>query len=978
MTCETCPCPERRTTEAFSGSSGVCGWRPWAQVTGLLAVLLFCSLSWPATKASMCRAEEKQPAIERSIFVPFDDLPVILGGANQRVFLTRAEFQELEALARKKPATAAPIAALPLNSRYVIEVKDQLATIRGELQLDVLNPGLQTIPLPMSGVQLRSARLDDQPAPVGRDEAGNVVLFVQGEGRHQLQLELLSPITISAAQQSLGLQLPQAASSRLLVNVPGNVEIKSGATVVQRQFDEPTNITRFELVTGRGPLALVMSLNNRRLRDDRVVVARGVYVSEVTTTYERLHATISLDVLHGAVDQFLLDVPEGFQITDVSSPLMSQWVIRSQDGQEILDVKLREATRATEVLNIAAIRTPVDVTNWTMPKLAPRDVASHVAVVGLLAETHLQPQVVNSEKLIRIDNSNLSAALPPSLFDAEPGAPSVRPIVAFYAPQQDYTLNVALKDPLDELRVAAHLLLSLSETQQDLRGGFTLTPLARKRTSFSFRMPGDWQLTSLYVQEGQQLKFDQYRLDEDARYVVKLPTAIEPGVSQTVYFQATRTSSKWLDDWETTEVVFPHVAVDDATLANSAIAVQANGDFTVKPSMTEGLSPLDSSQRSRFGLDDSSTELTYEFSSEDFRARFEVQRIRPRISTRNYSFFRIREGALIAHYEVVFVIERAHARKLELELPASTPAALAIRGLDGVELKEFTQVTEQNRRVWTILLATARQGSVRLAVDFEQRLGDEDLDDLTLPLVQALNVAYQTQMTAVEGDSALDIKVQTAMRPVDIGELAEAEYTPGRRLLGAFASTAIDDSVNVDVTRRNLTPLPTAVVQRAELVTLVSSSGESQTSARYLLRTKVPFLAIRLPADAELWSVALNGKPIKPRRRGDQVLLGLQTDDAGQDRDLQVVFEAPISSVHWVGRIATDAPRLWLVSEEQGSGVPVPQVDLVWRVFLPTGFEISRVQGTVFSDEIAQAPSPAISLGRAVVGVGGGVHGRAA
>ena len=61
-------------------------------------------------------------------------------------------------------------------------------------------------------------------------------------------------------------------------------------------------------------------------------------------------------------------------------------------------------------------------------------------------------------------------------------------------------------------------------------------------------------------------------------------------------------------------------------------------------------------------------------------------------------------------------------------------------------------------------------------------------------------------------------------------------------------------------------------------MTLVASSGVSQSSARYLLQTKVPYLAIELPADTELWSVSLNGTPIKPRRRGEQVLLSLQSE----------------------------------------------------------------------------------------------------
>ena len=65
-------------------------------------------------------------------------------------------------------------------------------------------------------------------------------------------------------------------------------------------------------------------------------------------------------------------------------------------------------------------------------------------------------------------------------------------------------------------------------------------------------------------------------------------------------------------------------------------------------------------------------------------------------------------------------------------------------------------------------------------------------------------------------------------------------------------------------------------------MTLVSTSGVSQSAARYLLQTKLPFLAIRFPADAELWSVSLNGKPMKPRRRSDQIVVSLQAED-GRD-----------------------------------------------------------------------------------------------
>ena len=196
--------------------------------------------------------------------------------------------------------------------------------------------------------------------------------------------------------------------------------------------------------------------------------------------------------------------------------------------------------------------------------------------------------------------------------------------------------------------------------------------------------------------------------------------------------------------------------------------------------------------------------------------------------------------------------------------------ALSIRGVtDDVKVKEYSHAVKDGKHVWTVLLATDHTGTVRLAVDFEQRLSEADAANLTLPIIRAANVAYQTQMVSVEGDPAVDVDLQTTMRRVDVGELAEAEQMPGRRLLGAFASTADDNTIQVNITRRDLRPLPAAIVQRAELVTLVSTAGVSQSAARYLLQTKLPYLAIRFPPDAEpLVRIAQRhaGQTAAPRR----------------------------------------------------------------------------------------------------------------
>jgi hypothetical protein len=935
--------------------------------TLILAVIMTSAAS---TLTAAPRGPEEKT--ERTLFVPRDDLPLLLGGQNERVLMTRAEYRQLEALARRQPSIHAPVPVVLTSADYRASIDAGMATIEGRLTVEVLEPGLHKLPLRLGGVWLRKATLDDANAAIGQSANGQLVLLVRGVGQRRLTLELQAPVAIEAAQQSLNCQLPHGGSTSLSLDVPGDVTIKSGVQAASRRFDAAANRTRFELLCNRGPLALVMSLNNRRLRQDRVVVARSLVAAELTTTYERLHATVSFDVLHGAVDELLLEVPAEFHVTKVSSPLLSQWVIRREETGDLLAIKLREPTRSTEVVHVAAIRTPVEIGAWTMPQLAARDVASQVTVVGLLAETRLRPLGFQPHNLIAIDNTILQTALPSSILQAEPGAPQVRPLVAYYAPASDFRLTATLEDPPDEMRLAMHLLLSLDEQQQTLHGGFTLTPQATKRRSFTFRLPRQWQLESIRTSKDAPLTCDRYQADAETRYVVRLPQAIAPGTSQTIYFDATYSSSAWLDDWQTTDVDFPTVQVEQATVSSGAIAVEAAGDLSARPATTQGLTPLDSSQRSRYGIEQEGTDLSYAFKSADFKAQFQVERVQPRLSARNYSFFHVRDGALTAHYEIVYLIDRAHARKLAFQLPASTPTTLSVRGLDGLKLKETAHTTAAGERRWEVLLAKAQQGTARIAIDFEQQLDDDQAKELVLPLIRAADVDYQTQMAAVEGDSSLSIKITTAMRPVDIGELAEADYTPGRRLLGAYASTADGDQVQISTVPRDVAALPSAIVQRAELVTLLSARGESQSAARYLLRTKVPFVAVELPPGAQLWSASLDGKPIKPRRRGKRILLSLQTDTPGQDRDLQIVYQMHLPGTSWVGRVATAAPRLSLLATEQDDGVPVPQADLIWRVHLPAGFRIADSAGTVFPVEAIEPRSPLAALGSAVLVAGGG------
>ncbi len=934
---------------------------------GLIALLFSATL---AAKA----ADNQPPQPIREIFVPFDDLHILLEGEAQRVFLTRQEYEDLLVKAQIVSAERAPQSMLLLSAEYDTTIQQQRALMRGVLWVEVLEPGLQALPLEISGVGVRRATLDGEPASLGRDDQGRLLLFVEGVGRRQLELDLVMSLQATAAQQSLQFQVPTPAATKLRLSVPGNVEVRSGASVVQRSVDEAAGITRFELLPQRGSQAIVMSLNNRVLQERRIVMARSVMMVELTQGYERLHATMSLDVLQGAVETFRFRVPNEFEVTEVESSTLSRWVVTADEtGARILEANLREPTTGTVVLHITAIHHAATGPEWTMPRLEPLDVLNHVAVVGVLAEDRLAIEAVVTESLIPIDHAVVLQALPESLSRPESGAARVRPVLAFYAPQADYLLTARFIKPAARVDVRASLLLTLSDQGHRIRGLLTLVPHMDKLFATEITIPAEWHLASVTNEDGTPLVYEQLTTTEDqrTRWLVKLPASGVPGAAVKLMVEASHTPVDWFEEWRETAAAFPVIAVTGAASSRGAIAIRTENDLLVRPDQLNDLTPLDNSERAALGLTDAEATLAYRIHDTAFAASFVVERAQPRITARTFSFLRIEPDGLTAHYEIAYDVQRARTRRLSFDLPEHTPATLSIRGLDGVEVKEYISEVVEDQRRWTALLAQASVGLVRLAVDFQQPLAEAEPRDWNLPLAVAANVAYQSAIVAVEGSPGFDIQVETTGRKVDVGEMVDADYRVGRRLLGAYGFIA-EPRVVAQVVRRPGYGLPMAITERAELVTVVAANGQAQTAARYLLRTKAAYLQIRLPVEATLWSVVVDGKPATPQRDADDLLISLPPAADRMIRDLHFVYATPANSLAMLSDIETSAPRLAVRTEESEEPYEVPTADVQWQLVLPEGHRVVRSRGSVFvTDSLSQAAPLRDALKRLYVLSGG-------
>ncbi|MDZ4852435.1 MAG: hypothetical protein SGI77_24365 [Pirellulaceae bacterium] len=887
----------------------------------------------------------------RELFVPFEDLDAILGSDVKRVFMTRDEFEKLKLAAVAQPKAKLPLEIGLLSANYDAMMSDGRALMTGKLVIEVLSEGLHPLPLTFADVGIRSATLDGKPARLAMNEAKQIVLFVEGIGLHAFELLMVMPVSSNAAQQTLHFHVPNAPAGQVTFQVPGNVEVQSGASVLSREVDPKSATTKFQVVPPNGPVSIVMSLNNRQKREQNTVMARGVLVDELTSAYERLHVNMTMEVLNGATDEFRFIVDEDLEVNSVASDLLSRWEVITTGKEKVLVVKMR--TPITERVDITARldRKNLTLENWELPQFRPVGVEGFTAFVEWVTEERLEVSEVKAEGMMPISSQSLGAVRFENLQSKESSGPRVQTTATFYAISADHRLTARLRLPPPELATIANSLIAVSDSGIEVTGGFSLSPEIDKLFEFSFLAPKNWDIESIRSSDAGELKFQRFEDKLGTRIRVLIPQGVVPGTQQSVIFQARHVPPAWLDNWTTQTIELPAFPAVGAIAQSGAMALQLKDDLVAIPDVTQNLIALNESEKEKYRLGGIPTALAYRYNSTDWSAKIGVSRTSPRLVARAMSFFRVEQESIRVHQELIYLIDQARSKQLSFSLPEETPSEISIQGLDGIQIKESTSRVANGRRLWVVDLAERHAGKVRLSVDFTQNVNDSERTGIVLPVVRAELVDYQSGTMAIEGHPEFDTRVVKKPRSIDIGELVDAEYQAGSRLLGAFGYAGTQDELSIDLTRRTIYGLPTTIVERAEIVTSLSATGVGQTAARYRLRTKASYLELQLPEEATLWSVFLDGNPALPQRIDSRVWISMPASATATVRDLQVVYTIPTESMSLMCNVDVDAPVLFERKDRDSKGEIIPVAGLDWQLIMPSGYRV------VSSDGISATPA---------------------
>lgn len=280
------------------------------------------------------------------------------------------------------------------------------------------------------------------------------------------------------------------------------------------------------------------------------------------------------------------------------------------------------------------------------------------------------------------------------------------------------------------------------------------------------------------------------------------------------------------------------------------------------------------------------------------------------------------------------------------------PEKIRILKVDNKLIEDWKLSENNGERKLAVFFKSKIRGSTDLVIEFEQEIQNLKGEDYQVPQIALVDAEQSYGILGIGCLQTLEISINSTPQgfsPIIAAEFLK-EWKRGfpEKTPYAFKYLRHPNSLVLTITRPEDISQQTAVIDRAEALTLLNEDGYLLTRVVYEIRNNSQqFLKVRLPAiaskAAELWSTQVAGESV---RAG--------FDQAHQVYNLPIV-RSPIDDgqaksfpVEMVYVIKTDNP----LQAFNKIAIKLPQThlpvsELNWVLYLPEGYELMRETGNV-------------------------------
>ncbi|MCB9759792.1 MAG: hypothetical protein H6739_08105 [Alphaproteobacteria bacterium] len=230
-----------------------------------------------------------------------------------------------------------------------------------------------------------------------------------------------------------------------------------------------------------------------------------------------------------------------------------------------------------------------------------------------------------------------------------------------------------------------------------------------------------------------------------------------------------------------------------------------------------------------------------------------------------HSLVGIAEGVVSGHSDVNMTIVHKGVESLSVTLPAD----VAVLDVTGSGIREWTSVKEGDLQRINVDLNFEALGAYRLMLDYERAL-PEGTVSTAVPVVGVDGVERVKGFVGVAALSTLEVvsgDVKGARR-IDVRELpASVLGRTDQPVLLGYKYRQADYTVPLSIAQHEDVDVLVTIADTAEAMSMVTADGRVMHRMSWHVRNnRRQFLRLTMPEGAEIWSVKVAAKAVKPAR----------------------------------------------------------------------------------------------------------------
>lgn len=918
----------------------------------LLGALLVFGASPAQAQGKPGPATDKAPG---KVFVPFDSSdPKAATGKTRpkRVFLPREVYEDLMRQAfpeRAQPAPEAPPApSIVQGVDYQGRLTKDGLRLRSVISVEVLAKGWVEVPLGLTGTGLEGSSVKGglKGARVRVASAGGYQLLAQGPARYTIELDLVIPRRsggyVFAAVPTL--------AARLIVRTP--VEGKR-LHVAGARAQQPTEVD--------GETAVLASLGDARtitvsLRSQEVLAAGASEASAETQSVVwirrgriQLTSKTAFRIAGAGREGFVFALPKGLEVTQVETASLRGWQVK---GNQLEVTLLRPATGVAKVTIRAEAPLATSTKRFLAPQIAARGVSRERGSIGVAADPGIRVRPGKTQRLRQVSTGDLSGV-----------EPSVKTLGwAFGFSRRPCSLELERVQEAVEIHAETKIRASVrpdryaidAQVRYDVRQGRVYEVRLLGPAGFALVSHSGLEVREVNETPGEKLGF--------AKGTVVYSFGLASGLEGSARTHSVRFVRR-LSFEAKTEIPFPDLRPLDVRRETTQVAISTTAGLQVQPQtqpagmsledvkrLTSGWTPAEAKGRYRLGYARTSGRLTG-------LAQAPCTVTRPQAYQTGSWVLHARAERDVVRYTLrtLYQIERAGVSQFGVELPSALAKQVSVNAENKREVRIIPSKTE-GRSILIVELQSPVEVSYDFALTWEEVLSEASFEIPTLAL-RGIDRAVRGYVLVEKAPEVTDLLEEgTRTGVIQPTRAADAVALPPGK--GAEDFVLVYQvplkreeawTLSCALKARKVTLPAPAQVLWAHLESVFTRQGRVRHRIRYRVRNlRLQFLALKLPPEAEVWSVFVADRPRRLHHRDGQTLVPLPKRSAADlSFDVELIYATPPGGELGAGGLESAGPQL--VTER------VEVQKTYWSVYLPEGFRYSDFNGNLDSTSQADA-----------------------